>query len=405
MKPLTKIILIIACVQVFKESTVYAQNAGPCPNGHKFRDAECLTSCGMGSVPDSSGGATSGQAQQQQERQAIANALIQGFNNMQERNRKWEEFQEARRERERQWEREWDEIERQRSARQAEEAARASAPTITAQPNLPSYVRYDENGDLVYSGPHTSHATGDCPCLKYPLKLPGYENRKSASPVTTTAFAAPKPEPYTPPSLGAYLSDDAKQFGADVLLESATILAEQLNTGADNLRDAAKGGIRDLPGRTYDAIADDLLDSGKDAAKDAAMNLLSEDNQIAFRAMDIPLSILTRNWDAIQEAWAGQNSLWARHVSNPLDSFTVEPRNDRQDDRIAYLRKRIRDCEENIQYYTRRIARLKESLGTPGLHRLEYEYRENEIRSDTKYLQEARRRKAEYEALLQDLSR
>lgn len=358
MKPIIRIILILTCVGFAQNYTVYGQVAVPCPNGHKFRDAECLANCGMGPARDSSGGATS----RQQQGQAIADHLMNSFNRAQEQNRAWEDMQEARRERERR------------------EAAEERA--YYARQQEAERVRQFEAA---------------------PAKVPAPASAQAAAP-PAIPVPIPAPEPYTPPSLGGYLGDDAKKFGAEVLVETADILVGQFNNGAANLRDAAKGGIRDLPGRTYDAIADDLLDSGKDAAKDAAMNLLSEDKQIFIRAVDIPLSILTRNWDAIQEAWSGQNSLWEKHVSNPLDSFTVQTSADRQNERIAYLRKRIRDCEENIRYYTRRITRFKEGLGTPGLHRLEYEYRENEIRSDTRYLQDAKRRKAEYEALLRNLS-
>lgn len=205
------------------------------------------------------------QFQRQERAQGIANALMQGFNNMQEQNRKWEDFQEARRERER---REAAEERAYQYARQQEAAQSAQANAHVAPP-----------------------------------------------PVIPTTV--PEPEPYNPPSLGGYLSDDAKQFGAEVVVETVTILAGQFNDGASNLRDAASGGIQGL--------ADDFLDSAKDmvkdAVKDAAMDFLSEDKQLFIRAMNAPLSILSRNWDAIQDSY---NSLIENHIKNPLDDFTVE---------------------------------------------------------------------------------
>lgn len=213
--------------------------------------------------------ATARQAQRYERAQGIANHLFDTFNTMQERDRAWE----ARKERIRREEEEWN------------QAFSGSQETVANPAPAAQYV----------------------------------------PPPPVVPVVVPEREPYTPPSLGGYvISEDARQFGAEVVVETATILAGQFLDGAPNLRDAASGGIQDLGGRTIDAVMDNFLDSGKDAVKDAAMNLLSEDRKIFVRAMDIPLSILTRNWDAIKEAWAGENSLWVKHVKTPLDTFTVE---------------------------------------------------------------------------------
>jgi hypothetical protein len=227
--------------------------------------------------------------------------VLDSINRTQERNRQWEEFQEARRERERRWEQEEREIDMLRQQEVASEAERASedeASTTTPQAEVSAPAPMS----VVPAARQASTATPQ------PVVV---------APASITAVQ----ESYSPPSLSGYLSDETKQFGKEVLIESASILAEQFAEGASDLRDAARGGIKGLADRTWDSLVDDLLDSGKDAVKDAGMNLMSEDRQVFIRALDVPLSILTRNWNSIEEAW---NSLVDEHVKKPLDDFTVE---------------------------------------------------------------------------------
>ncbi len=67
--------------------------------------------------------ATAKQNQRLERAQGLANTFMEGFNRANDQNKKWDEFQETRRERERQWERDYDELERQQAALEAAEAA------------------------------------------------------------------------------------------------------------------------------------------------------------------------------------------------------------------------------------------------------------------------------------------
>ena len=75
-------------------------------------------------------------------------------------------------------------------------------------------------------------------------------------------------KPCIPPSLGGFLSDDAKQFGAEVVVETATILVGELwaqaKDGSDlSVRAAARSGINNLAENTFNSIVDDTVDSVK----------------------------------------------------------------------------------------------------------------------------------------------
>ncbi len=166
----------------------------------------------------------------QERAEGVANLFLGAFNDMQERNRKWEDMQDAWRERERQWER---------------EAANAAT---AAQYTPPPAFR----------------------------------------------VAVPDPEPYAPPSqLGGYVNG----FLNEVAVNAVTFFTEPSTIGS---------------------IADDFLDTGKDAFQDAATSLLSPDRQTELRAIQHPFSFFARDLDTPKESF---RSILDKDLQGQIDKF------------------------------------------------------------------------------------
>lgn len=232
--------------------------------------AECYRKYGGDSLPQSQ---FRSPTVKQSQGQVIGNLLLDSLNRMQDYEREKEE--------------------RRDRIRQEQEQARQRRELMAIQ-------------DEQVRQPPASRQPTSNPANPSQVAVPA----NSAPAVTQTSPPVYTP-PYSPPSLGSFLGDTAKETGAILGSE----LLDQIVAGRNlSVRDAARDGAKGFVADAFNGIVDDV--------KNSLVNSLPSDDQQTIRATRMPLSYLTFSWAEVKDAYFGPESTWQRDVVEPINTLT-----------------------------------------------------------------------------------